>query len=437
MDRRVNARGILRQIAISAGIAAVTLLTPGAHAADLGGNCCADLEERIAELEVTTSRKGNRKVSLLIGMSTAQLSFSKGSFAIKLSPFDFVTTVTPGTAAVISGSSIAVLDTSSFTHEERASRSVFNSVDQTVSGLLDGTIACAASSEESGAAANTQCTRRGVWAAGIGGYADIDATGSAFSAEQTLIGGLAGAHADAAPGITLGMFGGYAETDLETEFDAELLETRFGIAGAFARLRIGQAFADATVTGVWSNTDRSREIASNIGGIGQFETATANANGWMVSPTLTFGWRLPVADGITLVPAAKLRGTFGQHDGFAESGSTANFSADARDVANVDARLELGVLSTFAAGSGLSVSVRAQAGLSYVDAFGDDTIVGRLLGQSVSFSNGAAVSEFGGYIGVGLDVPLSASASLFGDTELLLTERAQEITGFGGVKVKF
>ena len=37
-----------------------------ATAADLGGNCCADLEERIAELEATTADKGNRKVSLKI-----------------------------------------------------------------------------------------------------------------------------------------------------------------------------------------------------------------------------------------------------------------------------------------------------------------------------------------------------------------------------------
>lgn len=35
-----------------------------AQAADFGGECCADLEERIAELEATTARKGNRKVSL-------------------------------------------------------------------------------------------------------------------------------------------------------------------------------------------------------------------------------------------------------------------------------------------------------------------------------------------------------------------------------------
>ncbi len=37
-----------------------------ASAADLGGDCCGDLEERISELEATTARKGNRKVSLAI-----------------------------------------------------------------------------------------------------------------------------------------------------------------------------------------------------------------------------------------------------------------------------------------------------------------------------------------------------------------------------------
>ena len=37
-----------------------------ANAADFGGDCCADLEERVAELEATTARKGNRKVSLTI-----------------------------------------------------------------------------------------------------------------------------------------------------------------------------------------------------------------------------------------------------------------------------------------------------------------------------------------------------------------------------------
>ncbi len=38
----------------------------GAAAADLGGDCCADLEERVAELEATTVRKGKRQLSMTI-----------------------------------------------------------------------------------------------------------------------------------------------------------------------------------------------------------------------------------------------------------------------------------------------------------------------------------------------------------------------------------
>jgi hypothetical protein len=41
-------------------------LSAAARAADLGGTCCVDLEERIAELEATVARKGNRKMSVTI-----------------------------------------------------------------------------------------------------------------------------------------------------------------------------------------------------------------------------------------------------------------------------------------------------------------------------------------------------------------------------------
>ena len=50
--------------------AATALMGSFAHepvkAADLGGDCCADLEERVAELEATTVRKGNKKVSITL-----------------------------------------------------------------------------------------------------------------------------------------------------------------------------------------------------------------------------------------------------------------------------------------------------------------------------------------------------------------------------------
>jgi hypothetical protein len=58
--------GLRSRLLIAAGvtlIGGVVAHTP-AKAADLGGDCCSDLEERVAELEATTARKGNKKVSV-------------------------------------------------------------------------------------------------------------------------------------------------------------------------------------------------------------------------------------------------------------------------------------------------------------------------------------------------------------------------------------
>jgi hypothetical protein len=52
-------------LALVLGVVGLFAATP-ALSADLGGDCCADLEERVAELEATTARKGNRKVSLTV-----------------------------------------------------------------------------------------------------------------------------------------------------------------------------------------------------------------------------------------------------------------------------------------------------------------------------------------------------------------------------------
>lgn len=51
---------------VTAGIVGWLLTATPVQAADLGGNCCADLEDRIAELEATAAKKGNRKVTLTV-----------------------------------------------------------------------------------------------------------------------------------------------------------------------------------------------------------------------------------------------------------------------------------------------------------------------------------------------------------------------------------
>ncbi len=51
--------------ALGVSLGGYAMSTP-AKAGGLGGDCCADLEERVAELEATTVRKGNKKVSVML-----------------------------------------------------------------------------------------------------------------------------------------------------------------------------------------------------------------------------------------------------------------------------------------------------------------------------------------------------------------------------------
>src|SRR6476620_1741980 len=53
-------------IGVAVVLFAGSFMQKPARAADLGGDCCADLEERIVELEATTVRKGNKKVSVTL-----------------------------------------------------------------------------------------------------------------------------------------------------------------------------------------------------------------------------------------------------------------------------------------------------------------------------------------------------------------------------------
>jgi predicted porin len=66
--RAMHRDRLLRRTAPAAVLAAALLLGGPASAvgADVGDECCADLEQRVTELEETTARKGNRAVSLKV-----------------------------------------------------------------------------------------------------------------------------------------------------------------------------------------------------------------------------------------------------------------------------------------------------------------------------------------------------------------------------------
>jgi hypothetical protein len=74
-------RGMGKKSAVAGfALLAASAFGGAANAADLGGGCCADLEERVAELEATTARKGNRVVSLEVSgqVNQAILAWDNG-----------------------------------------------------------------------------------------------------------------------------------------------------------------------------------------------------------------------------------------------------------------------------------------------------------------------------------------------------------------------
>jgi hypothetical protein len=76
--------GLIRSASILTLCAAAGIAMGGvspAKAADLGGDCCADLEERVANLEATTVRKGNKLVSLTLSghVNRAMMWYDDGS----------------------------------------------------------------------------------------------------------------------------------------------------------------------------------------------------------------------------------------------------------------------------------------------------------------------------------------------------------------------
>jgi hypothetical protein len=53
-------------IAIAVALSGSWLASSAIRAANFDSDCCADLELRVAELEATTARKGNKKVSVQV-----------------------------------------------------------------------------------------------------------------------------------------------------------------------------------------------------------------------------------------------------------------------------------------------------------------------------------------------------------------------------------
>ncbi len=416
----MQCRGVWISKLCAAALLAANFVILPARAADLGGNCCADLEERVQNLQAVAAQKGNRKTVLFNVVPNASLKFSKANWSVDASSFGTVTISTGGNPFVVSGTQIAVLDRTAFANEDRAGYALMAGVDNVLAGVLDD-------AEDD--------KRSRIWAVALGNYAVLDG-GALLKADQSLAGGLAGATFRATPALSLGFFGGGATAEFETDIGTSSIETDYGVAGVYGRYAFSQLVIDFSLTGASSSSDTVRIIANDPNGRVR-ETAHADYDGWIVSPAIGAGWIMPAADGWLIVPAVHVRGQFNALDGYTETGSSADATVAARDLDHVEGRFEVGFRKDFPDAGFSALTVRAKAGVSVVERFGDRDVDARLLGTAVTFASGMEETETGAYGSIGFDAVLTPGVALFADTEMLLTDQAQSIAGFVGLRSTF
>jgi len=231
-----------------------------------------------------------------------------------------------------------------------------------------------------------------LWLSGLGSVRDQEGDSDTGSFNSLLGGFVVGGDALISTHTRAGLFAGASLADLDTEGDGQDLDNKSAFAGAYLSHDMGQSFVNAALIAGWSGFDSERHITNNQlpGGM---ETASADYDGFLLSPSLTLGHGMIMQGGI-LTPSVRVRYAGLFLEGYDESGSTANLSVDGRNINVLDARAELayalnphetesGVLSstlrfgvdgTMTTGGDVSATLLAQS-LNF-DAAGSDTLRG-------------------------------------------------------------
>ncbi len=276
-----------------------------------------------------------------------------------------------------------------------------------------------------------------VWAQGFAGQRIQDADAPTLRSVNNFYGGMMGADKAFRPGLRLGGLLGAGTINSTIDVSSGDTKSDIVFGGLYGRYAMNQAFVDFALLGGHSNNDLRRNMANNLvpGGL---ETATANYDGWFISPEIAYGVKMPIAANLTMTPTGRVRYLAAGFGGYQESGSTTNLTVASRTSHNFEERGEVTFTHTSDPVPSQRMQISGTLGVLALQRVGDTTVNTILLGQNLPFATPGKNDVFGGYGGVGFDWRHVSGWTVFGAAEYTATtDSSRTATAKGGVKVAF
>ena len=275
-------------------------------------------------------------------------------------------------------------------------------------------------------------SRIGAWVRGLGDLASIEGDGNAGEVKSRTGGVIVGGDVPVAPGIVVGLMGGWTVSDAEVDSRTSKAEIDGGHVAAYARATLG----DMLLKGLASYSHHTLDVTRHMAFGGLARTARADYGADQATLYGEAAWRWNVGS-LGVMPLTALRWSHLDIDGFTEQGAGAlNLTSAGATYDALDAIAGVRIGTTVVAGN---MTWMPQAHVLWTHTFGDvDPRLGLgLEGGGAFIVRGLVRDRDVLTLGGGLNAALGAAAFGYIDYAAHLSDSGREHALTAGLRVRY